>query len=206
MAFSSIQIVSIFLELRTSWIKRGTRDVSRSVTVGDGSATGFGRRCFSTPNRARTGIDRKTVRKMLLHECPQPYSRAQRYPKLGPHTETIDQLAGANARSPPECRLSVAEIYRHLQNNEGYAGSYGAVNGYLTENFGSSRHPHIEIWNDAYELIVSLDKSSAVDFMRMISSAEGPLFSPSRVQKVFGEAVKLMKSRSQVGCPKSSHQ
>ena len=63
--------------------------------------------------------------------------------------------------------------------------------------FGPSRRPDIEVWNDAYELIVSLEKSDAIDFMRMISCAKAPVFSPFRVRKFFGEAANLMKSRSQ---------
>jgi hypothetical protein len=117
--------------------------------------------------------------------------------------QTIDQLAGANVWSPPEFRLSVAEIYRHLQNNENYAGSYGAVKDYVTEKFGPSRNPDIEISNDAYELIVSLDKSSAIDFMRVISFKNGPVFSPIRIHKFFGEAAKLMKSRSHVSAQRA---
>jgi transposase len=146
-----------------------------------------------------TGINRKTIRKMLLNRCPPPYGpRTPRYPKLGPHTKTIDRVAGANLRSPPEFRLSVMKIYRQLQRDEEYAGSYGAVNDYVTQKFGPSRRPDIEAWNDAYELIVSLEKSEAIDFMRMISCATVPIFSPFRIHKFFDEAAKLMKSRSQV--------
>lgn len=145
-----------------------------------------------------TGINRETIRKMLLHRCPHPYGpRTPRHPMLGPHTKTIDRLAGTNLRSPPEFRLSVMEIFRHLQRDEEYAGSYGAVKDYVTQKFGPSRRPDIEVWNDAYELIVSLEKPDAIDFMRMISCAKAPVFSPFRVRKFFGEAANLMKSRSQ---------
>ena len=146
-----------------------------------------------------TGIGRNTIRKMLLYECPQPYGPGEpRYPRLGPHRKTIDQLAGANIWSPPELRPSVAEIYRHLQSNENYVGSYGAVKDYVTGKFGPPRHHETDIWNDVYDLIVSLDKSSAINFMRMISCSKGPVFSPIRVQKFLAEAAKIMKSHSQV--------
>jgi len=40
-----------------------------------------------------TGISRKTVRKMLNHPCPQPYRPRNRgYPKLGPHTSTVQRM------------------------------------------------------------------------------------------------------------------
>lgn len=77
-----------------------------------------------------TGISRCTVRKMLLHRCPQPFGpRKNRYPTLGPHINTIDQITSANHSSALELRLSVMEIYRRLQRDEGYAGSYGAIKG-----------------------------------------------------------------------------
>jgi hypothetical protein len=39
-----------------------------------------------------TGISRKTVRKMLKYPLPKPYGpRSLRYPKLGPHTATIQR-------------------------------------------------------------------------------------------------------------------
>jgi hypothetical protein len=53
--------------------------------------------------------------------------------KLGAHTKTIDRLAAANVSSPAEFRLSVMEIYRHVQREEGYSGSYGAIKDYITK-------------------------------------------------------------------------
>jgi hypothetical protein len=145
------------------------------------------------------GIGRNTIRKMLLHRCPQLYGpRSPRYPKLKGHIKTIDRLAGANVSSPPEFRLSVMEICRRLQHEEGYSGSYGAVKDYINKRFGPSRSPGIEVWNDAYKSIVSLEKSDAIDFMRMISCVKTPMLSPFRVQKFFSEAATLVKSRSDV--------
>ncbi len=146
-----------------------------------------------------TGIHRNTIRKMLLHGQPQPYSpRSPRYPKLKSHIQTINRLASANVSAPPEFRLSVKDIYRELKREEGYLGSYGAVKDYVSQIFGPSRSPGIGAWNDAYELIVSLEKSEAINFMRMISCAKTPMLSPFRVQKFFREAAKLMKSRSDI--------
>src|SRR3712207_6235839 len=40
-----------------------------------------------------TGISRTTIRKMLKHPRPQPYGpRSDRYPKLGPHTASIQRM------------------------------------------------------------------------------------------------------------------
>src|SRR4051794_16405770 len=41
-----------------------------------------------------TGISRKTVRKMLNQPLPEPYGpRDRRYPKLGPHTTSVQRAA-----------------------------------------------------------------------------------------------------------------
>ena len=108
-----------------------------------------------------TGINRETIRKMLLHRCPHPYGpRTPRHPMLGPHTKTIDRLAGTNLRSPPEFRLSVMEIFRHLQRDEEDAGSYESRKGLChAKNSARLAGLNIEAWNDADELIVSLEKA-----------------------------------------------
>jgi transposase len=90
------------------------------------------------------------------------------------------------------------DIYRHLQTEEGYTGSYGAVKNYISNKYGPRRNAGIEVWSDTYELIVSLEKSDAIDFMRMISCGKSRMLSPFRVQKFFREAAKLLKSRSHV--------
>ena len=72
-----------------------------------------------------------------------------------------------------------------------------------TEKFGRPRGRDIDIWNDAYNLIVSLGKSSAIDFMRSLACGKYPVFSPIRVQKFFAEAGKLMKSRSQISAQRA---
>lgn len=66
-----------------------------------------------------TGISPKTVRKMLNHPLPQPYRpRNRRYPKLGPHIDSIQRMLGETlycrrrpaSRSKPS--TSVFEIRR----------------------------------------------------------------------------------------------
>jgi transposase len=59
-----------------------------------------------------TGISYTTVRKMLDYRLPQPYPpRSRRYPKLGPHTGSVQRILRANATLPPSARLSIKAIY-----------------------------------------------------------------------------------------------
>ena len=50
-----------------------------------------------------TGLSRKTIRKMLLHELPQPYRpRTPKHPGLQQHTATLDALAALNVFHNPQ--------------------------------------------------------------------------------------------------------
>ena len=78
-----------------------------------------------------TGISRETVRKMLDHPLPQPYRpRSRRYPKLGPHTGSVQRMLRENATLPPSARLSIKAIYERIRDTEGFRGSYGSVTDY----------------------------------------------------------------------------
>ena len=73
-----------------------------------------------------TGISRNTVRKMLDHPLPKPYGpRSRRYPKLGPHTASVQRMLRENATLPPSARRSVKVIYECIRDEEGFGGSYG---------------------------------------------------------------------------------
>ena len=78
-----------------------------------------------------TGISGKTVRKMLDHPLPQPYRpRSRRYPKLGPHTSSVQRMLRENATLPPSARLSIKAIYERIRDTERFRGSYGSVSDY----------------------------------------------------------------------------
>ena len=63
---------------------------------------GSGERHLNSQVVRETGISRKTVGKMLDHPHPQPYGpRTRRYPKLGPHTASIQRMLRENATLPP---------------------------------------------------------------------------------------------------------
>src|SRR3954453_11699863 len=129
-----------------------------------------------------TGIDRKTIRKMLVHPHPQPYGpRSRRYPKLGPHTASIHRMLRENATLPPAARLSVQAMYERIRDKEDFCGSYGAVKDYVRPISSDDGC----IWEYAYDLLVSLDKKRAIDFLFCLSRADPPVISPARAEQFF---------------------
>src|SRR5215218_7687060 len=74
-----------------------------------------------------TGISCETVCKMLKHPVPKPYGpRDRRYPKLGPHTATVQRLLRENVTLPPSARRSVKTIYECIRDEEGFSGRRGS--------------------------------------------------------------------------------
>jgi transposase len=136
-----------------------------------------------------TGISRKTVRKMLNHPLRKPYGpRNRRYPKLGPHTASVQRMLRENATLPPSARLSMKAIYECIRNEEGFGGSYDSVKGYARP----IAHDNACIWEYAYDLLISLDKRRAIDFLFLLSRADPPVISPERTEQFFREAGRVV--------------
>jgi transposase len=136
-----------------------------------------------------TGISRETVRKMLDHALPQPYGpRSHRYPKLGPHTASVRRMLQENATLPPSARLSIKAIYNRIRDEEGFRGSYGSVTDYarLIPPDKSC------IWEYAYDLLTSLEKKRAIDFLFLLSRADPPVISRSRTERFFRDAGRVI--------------
>jgi len=136
-----------------------------------------------------TGISRKTVRKMLDHPLPQPYRpRSRRYPKLGPHTSSIQRMLRENATLPPSARLSIKAIYECIRDTESFRGSYGSVSDYAR----SIAPDDVCIWEYAYDLLTSLEKKRAIDFLFLLSRADPPVISRSRTEQFFRDAGRVI--------------
>jgi transposase len=136
-----------------------------------------------------TGISRKTVRKMLNHPYPQPYRPRNRgYPKLGPHTSTVQRIIRENATLPPSARLSVKAIYEYIRETESFCGSYGSVTDYAR----SLAPDDVCIWEYAYDLLTSLEKRRAIDFLFLLSRADPPVISKSRTEQFFRDAGRVI--------------
>ena len=83
-----------------------------------------------------TGISGKTVCKMLKHPLPKRYGpRSRRYPKLGPHTATVQRILRENCTLPPSARLSIRNIHECISGEEAFSGSYDSVRRYAAQFF-----------------------------------------------------------------------
>jgi transposase len=136
-----------------------------------------------------TGISRKTVRKMLDYPLPQPYRpRKPTYPKLGPHTASVRRMLYENATLPKASRLSVKAIYERIRDEEAYCGSYGAV-----KDFVRPIAPDRDcIWEHAYNLLISLEKQRAIDFLILLSCADPPIISKRRTEQFLRDAGRVI--------------
>ncbi len=136
-----------------------------------------------------TGIDPRTVRKMLDHPFPQPCRvRTRIYPKLGPHTASVRRMLQENASLPPPGRLSIKAIYERIRNEEDFRGSYSSVKDYARTIAPSKGY----IWEYAYNLLTSLEKKRAIDFLFLLSRADPPVISTSRTETFFRDAARVI--------------
>jgi hypothetical protein len=133
-----------------------------------------------------TGINPKTVRKMLDQPLPKPYGpRDHRYPKLGPHIASVQRMVEENAALPPSTRMSIKAIYEHIRDQEGFRGSYQSVTDYARLRAPDTRY----ILEYAYELLVSLEKSRAIDFLFLLSRMDPPVVSAQCASSFFATPV-----------------
>ena len=131
------------------------------------------------------GISRQTINRMLAHEFPPGYHpRPRRYPKLGPYIHTIDYLLHDIILFPPKADLTMRDIFGHLRREEGFAGSYDSVRNYIRQRSYDDENT----WERAYELIIRLPKSRALDFVRLLSRDNPPTFASARLQSFVREA------------------
>jgi transposase len=136
-----------------------------------------------------TGISPKTVRKMRDRPFPKPYGpRSHRYPKLGPHTASVRRMLRENATLPPSARLSVQAMYARIRDEEGFLVGYGTVTDYVRPKAPGSGC----IWEYAYDLLVSLEKKRAIDFLFLLSRADPPVISAVRTQQFFHDAGRVI--------------
>ena len=141
-----------------------------------------------------TGVSRKTINKMLAHEHPPGYGpRPPRYPKLGQYIRTIDRLLLDPNSFPPVATLTIVDIVEHLRRNEGFAGSYDSVRNYIRQRARDDDSGHTDeeddrAWERAYDLMVLLPKPRALDFLRLLSQGNPPVFAFAQIQSFVREA------------------
>jgi transposase len=136
-----------------------------------------------------TGISTNTIDKMLAHRHPQPYGpRSHRYPRLGPHVASIRRMLEKNAGLPPSARLSVKDIYERVRDEEGFLGGYSTVSDYVRP---AARDEDC-ILEQAYDLLISLERKRVLDFLFLLSRADPPVISPVRKKQFFHDVGRLI--------------
>jgi transposase len=78
-------------------------------------------------------VSRRKVREALACPEPSPYTRTMPPPApvLGPFTAVIDQVLRDDQDAPPKQRHTAAQLFRRLQDEHGYPGSYPTVRRYV---------------------------------------------------------------------------
>jgi DDE superfamily endonuclease len=93
-----------------------------------------------------------------------------------------------NVTLPPSARLSIKAMYERIREEEGFLGGYSTVKDYLRPNAPDSSC----IWEYAYDLLVSLEKKRAIDFLFLLSRADPPVISAARTQQFFHDAGRVI--------------
>jgi transposase len=78
-------------------------------------------------------VARRKVREALATPEPRPYTRTQPPPApvLGPFAAILDQVLRDDRDAPPKQRHTAAQLFRRLQDEHGYPGSYPTVRRYV---------------------------------------------------------------------------
>jgi hypothetical protein len=81
-------------------------------------------------------------------------------------------------------------IHERIRDEEGFRGSYGSVKDYAHPIAADSGC----IWEYAYDLLVSLERSRAVDFLFLLSRADPPVISLRRTERFFRDAGRVVSA------------
>jgi transposase len=130
---------------------------------------------------------------MLDHSLPlPPRPRKRTHRKLGPYTSSIQRLLKENATLPLSTRLSVKAIYEHIRDIEGFDGGYSTVKDYI-QRIAPKKFDEVCIWENAYDLLISLEKKRAINFLLLLSRADPPVISEQQTKQFFRRAAQLIK-------------
>lgn len=131
-----------------------------------------------------TGLHRKTIRKILIHENPPDYSRAStesccavKYKKI------INGFLKANNQLNPEGQYTTRDIYNYLVSEEDFLGSYSTVYRYVRQLLNKDHNHNDKLIEMVYDFIISSNKNQALALIRNLSSKQSFIFSPISVQQ-----------------------
>jgi transposase len=97
------------------------------------------------------GINRKTVKKMLLNPLPPGYVRekAIRLPKLAPFVDTIRAILEADKDVIQKQRHTAKRLFERLTDEYGFNGSYSAICSFLAKEQRRQKEVFIPLVHDA---------------------------------------------------------
>jgi transposase len=137
-----------------------------------------------------TGLNPRTISKIMAHTHPQRLAPKRRnFRKLGPHVASIQRMLKENATLPPRAKLSVRAIYKRIRDDEGFSGGYNAVADYARK----MSHDDDCIWENIYDVLMTLDKKHAIDFLSLLSRGKAAVISPTRTKQFLNEAARNIK-------------
>jgi transposase len=95
----------------------------------------------------RTGLHRKTIRKILGEGGPPIYRRGfpAARPKLGPFVGVIDEILKSDRHAPGKQRHTAKRIFDRLRTEHGYTGGYTQVKSYVRECLHLSREAFVPL-------------------------------------------------------------
>jgi transposase len=113
----------------------------------------------------RTGIHRRTIRKILTLGAPPGYQRSQevRRPVLGPFVPIIDAILEKDKEAPPKQRHTAARIFRRLREEYGYRGGYTQVKAYVREARPRLKEAYVPLSHEPGEAQVDWGEAYVVD-------------------------------------------
>jgi transposase len=94
-----------------------------------------------------------------------------------------------NATLPPRAKLSVRAIYQRIRDDEGFSGGYNTVADYAR----SMSRDEDCIWENVYDVLMTLDKKHAIDFLSLLSRDETAVISPARTKQFLRQAARTIK-------------
>jgi hypothetical protein len=83
---------------------------------------------------------------------------------------SIRRMLQKNAGLPPSARLSVKDIYERVRDEEGFFRGYSTVSDYVRPAASDEDC----IWEQPYDLLISLEKKRVLDFLVLLSRADPP--------------------------------
>jgi transposase len=126
--------------------KREVKNMEEYIEVRRLAAEGLSQRAIAL----KTGLHRRTVRKILELKAPPGYRRRQpaARPVLGPYIGVIDAILQRDKGAPKKQRHTAQRIFDRLREEYGYQGGHTQVREYVREAREQSREAFVPLSHD----------------------------------------------------------